>query len=225
VRTAVFIQVRLGSTRLPSKALLPFAGSTVISHVMKALHTVPAEIYALVTDAASAEALRGEASAESFEVFVGPGEDVLARYCGAARLYGADRVIRATGDNPLTSPALVAGIRALHDAHGADLSHYLGNPWGTGVEVIESGVLFAAEREAVLQDEREHITTWHYRHRERFVILEPWAPRECLLPEAKVSIDTSEDYARISELYESLYHGRPIETDALVTFLTRTVHA
>jgi spore coat polysaccharide biosynthesis protein SpsF len=192
---------------------------------MRALRTVPADVHALLTDETSAEALRAEASAERCEVFVGPAEDVLARYCGAARRYSVDRIIRATGDNPFTSPALAASICAVHVAHGADLSHYLGNPWGTGVEVIESRVLFDAEREAVQSEEREHITTWHYRHRERHVILEPSAPEDCLFPEANVSIDTSEDYARVEHLFSSLYDGRPIEADALVRFLRGAVHA
>jgi spore coat polysaccharide biosynthesis protein SpsF len=219
MRTAVFIQVRLGSTRLPSKALLPFAGSTVIGHVMRAVHMIDADAHALLTDADSVGALRAAATAEGCDVFVGPGEDVLARYCAAARRYAADRIIRATGDNPFTSPALAASIIALHTAKGADLSHYLGNPWGTGVEVIQAKALFEAEREAGQPEEREHITTWLYRHRERFVILEPPAPRECFLPEAKVSIDTAEDYARVSSLFLSLYEGSPIETEALVRSL------
>jgi len=224
MRTAVFIQVRLGSTRLRSKALLPFAGSTIIVHVMRALRLVQADVYALVTDAASAEALRPAAASEGWEVFVGPGEDVLARYCRAARAFEADRIVRATGDNPFTSPALADRIGAMHAAHGADLSHYLGNPWGTGVEVIEAKALFAAEAEAGQPEEREHITTWLYRHRERFVILEPPAPSECFLPDAKVSIDTAEDYERVSGLFAALYKGAPVETDALVRFLG-AVHA
>ena len=225
MRTGVFIQVRLGSTRLPSKALLPFSGSTVIGHVMRAARAVPADVYALLTDAASADALRGEASAEGCEVFVGPEEDVLARYCGAARQYSVDRVIRATGDNPFTAPGLAVSIQGLHSRHGADLSHYLGNPWGTGVEIIESSVLFEAEREAGQPEEREHITTWHYRHRERYVILEPPAPVKSHLPTANVSIDTAEDYARVGELFSSLYEGRPIEAEDLVQLLQGGVHA
>lgn len=225
MRTGIFVQVRLGSTRLPSKALLPLAGATVIGHVMRALHGVRADIRALLTDAESAEALREPASAEGFGVFVGPGRDVLGRYCQAARAFAVDRVIRATGDNPLTSANLANGIHALHEAYAADVSHYLGSPLGTGVEIIESSALFDAEREAGATDEREHITTWHYRHRDRCVILEPPAPAEAFLREAHVSIDTQADYERIGRIFAFLYDGRPIETPALVRFLKDAVHA
>ena len=41
--TAVFLQVRLGSTRFPRKALAELAGRTVIEHAMHALREVPAD--------------------------------------------------------------------------------------------------------------------------------------------------------------------------------------
>ncbi len=48
MRTGIFIQVRLGSTRLPGKALLPLPGGSVIQHVMRALAAVPADVHALL---------------------------------------------------------------------------------------------------------------------------------------------------------------------------------
>ena len=57
MRTGIFVQVRLASTRLARKALLPLAGSTVIGHVMRALALVPADVRALLTDPASLETI------------------------------------------------------------------------------------------------------------------------------------------------------------------------
>ena len=51
VTTGVFLQVRLGSRRLPRKALLPLGDSTVIRQAMRALRRVPAGVHALLTDA------------------------------------------------------------------------------------------------------------------------------------------------------------------------------
>ena len=224
MRTAVLVQVRLGSTRLPSKALLPLAGATVIDHVMRALLLVPAETRALVTDRGSADSLRPHADAAGFAVFIGPDEDLLARFCMAARSFAADQLIRATGDNPLTSARLAREIRAAHEAAGADLSHYLGNPWGTGVEVVRARALFDAEREAVMPEEREHATTWLYRNRERYRVLELAAPSDAWMPDAKVSVDTAEDYERIRRIFAELSRGGPIEADALVKHLGGTAN-
>jgi len=221
VRTGIFIQVRLGSTRLPRKATLQLPGGNIIQHVMRSLALVPADVRALLTDKASVEELLPFAEDEDYAVFAGPELDVLARYCMACREYAVSRVLRATGDNPLTSASLAARILGEHAARGADLSHYLGCPLGTGVEVIEAEALFAAEREATAADEREHITTFIYRHPERFSIFEPTAPASATLADAHVSVDTRDDFDRIRSIFEALYVGRPLEAQEVVQWLQR----
>lgn len=216
MRTAIFVQVRLGSTRLPGKALLPLQGGSVIQQVMRALAVVPADVHALLTDPQSTERLRPVAQGDGYLLFTGSPDDVLARFCAACREYRIDRVVRVTGDNPLTCPRLASQIIAIHGQRRADLSHFLGCPWGTGVEVVESSALFEAEREAADPAEREHITTYHYRHRDRFSIVEEQAPVHALLPDARVTVDTAEDYERVRRIFEKLYAGAPIEAQAVV---------
>jgi spore coat polysaccharide biosynthesis protein SpsF len=218
MRIGIFVQVRLGSTRLARKALLPLAGSTVIGHVMRAMAGVPADVRALLTDPASLDELAPEAAACGFLAIAGHPEDVLARFGEAARRLDIQRVVRVTGDNPLTCPRLARGILVLHEARRAELSHFLGCPWGTGVEVIEAGALFAAESDAVRSDEREHLTTFMYRHPDRFRIVEEPAPPECSLSEARVTVDTPEDYARVCRIFADLYRGEPVESDAVVAW-------
>jgi len=124
--------------------------------------------------------------------------------------------MRATGDNPLTCPRLASRILSIHAERRADLSHFLGCPWGTGVEVVESRALFDAERAAADPVEREHITTFHYRHPDRFAIVEELAPAEARLPDARVTVDTPEDYERVSRIFRDLYEGSPIAAEAIV---------
>jgi spore coat polysaccharide biosynthesis protein SpsF len=217
----IFVQVRLGSTRLPTKALLPIQGISLIRHAMRSLRGVPADVLALLTDASSASRLEIEAFAEGFEVFVGPDLDVLERYCLACRNYAVSTVIRATGDNPLVSAYLAREIARIHEDRSADLSHFLGCPWGTGVEVVESEALTRAEKEATDPAEREHCTTFLYRHPERFKILEPEAPEGMHAPDARVTVDTPEDYAHVEKIFQSLYRGTPIEADSVVSWFLR----
>lgn len=217
--TGIFIQVRLGSTRLPAKALLPLPGGSIIQHVMRSLRAVPAEVRALLTDSKSQAALGPLAREEGFEVFVGPEEDVLARYCLASRAYGIDCVIRATGDNPLTSARLAREILLEHAKAKADLSHYLGIPWGSGIEVVTARALFEAEHDSAQPDEREHITTFLYRHPDRFRILEAPAPSYAAFAEGRVTVDTKDDFREITRLFEDLYSGDPIEVGQVVAWL------
>jgi spore coat polysaccharide biosynthesis protein SpsF len=203
----------------------------MIQHVMRSLALVPADVRALLTDKASAEELLPFAEGEGYAVFAGPERDVLARYCMACRAYAVSRVVRVTGDNPLTSASLAVKILGEHAARGADLSHYLGCPLGTGVEVVEAAALFEAERDATAPDEREHITTFLYRHPERFAIHEPLAPASTRLADAAtpspagftshVSVDTPDDFDRIRSIFDALYIGRPLEAHEVVRWLQR----
>jgi spore coat polysaccharide biosynthesis protein SpsF len=217
--TGAFVQVRLGSTRLPGKALLDLRGGCLIQHVMRAVAPVGAEVNALLTDAASEAALRPLAEAEGFGLLVGPDEDVLERYCMACRRWAVDRVIRVTGDNPLTSAGLAREILGIHQGETADLSHYLRIPWGSGVEIVEARALFAAQQDARLPDEREHITTFLYRHRDRFRIVEAPAPARADFPDGRLTVDTPQDLKRIRALFEELYDGAPIEIERAIAWL------
>jgi spore coat polysaccharide biosynthesis protein SpsF len=101
--TAVFLQVRLDSSRLPRKALLELAGVTVLEHAMQALDLVRADIRVLLTTKDSAAELKPIAESAGWNMFIGSKDDVLDRFVMAAREFNADRIIRATGDNPLVS--------------------------------------------------------------------------------------------------------------------------
>jgi spore coat polysaccharide biosynthesis protein SpsF len=192
---------------------------------MAALREVPTDVRALLTDRASAGPLAAEAARWGFSVFPGHDTDVLARYCDACRSFSVSRVVRATGDNPLVCPRLARQILRIHAERGADLSHYVGIPWGSGVEVIETEALFAAEREAVDPAEREHITTFHYRRPDRFRLVEEPAPAEADMPAARVTVDTPEDYAAVGSLLSALYRGVPLEAAEVVAWLGRREEA
>jgi len=215
----VFLQARLGSTRLPRKALLPLAGVTVLQLAMRALARVEAGVHALLTEPASQEVFAALAREEGFQLFVGSEQDVLDRFCRAAARFGVRRVVRATGDNPLVCPAQVRSLLQLHEARGWQLSHYLGPPLGTGVEVVEARALAEAGERARDPYEREHVTPYLYRHPERFRVGEPPCPAHWRLPEARVTLDTAEDYERLRALFGELYRGEPLETEELVAWL------
>jgi spore coat polysaccharide biosynthesis protein SpsF len=233
VRTGVFLQARLGSRRLPGKALLPLDGSTLLEAAMKALTLVPGEVHAVLTDRASAASFRGPARRCGFVVFEGPEEDVLERFCLAIGEFGVERVVRATGDNPLVSPAQARALLGLHEREGFDLGHFLGPPLGTGVEVAGAGALLESAARSSDPFEREHITTHMYRNRDRFRVSEPTAPARWVLTETParvpdweptaarlhVSVDTQEDYLRVRRLFAAVYRGQPIETEEVVSWL------
>lgn len=217
--TGVLLQVRLGSTRLPGKALLRLAGRPVVEHAMLALGRLPVGVHAIVTDGSSAEILRPSARRCGFALFAGPEENVLERYVLAIRYFGLDEVIRATGDNPLVSWELARMAVALRRRSAADYAAFDGPPLGTGVEVVSANALERAHRSTTDEYDREHATPFLYRHPDEFEIVRVEAPPAYRLPDARVTLDTEEDYRRLEELYAALYDGSPVPVLALVNHL------
>ncbi|MDR0637406.1 MAG: NTP transferase domain-containing protein [Spirochaetaceae bacterium] len=200
--TAVVVQARLDSSRLPGKALLPLGGKSLLDCVLEALRAVKADQHALACPAECVEAFAPLAEQNGFTIVTGPKDDVLARYCNAVRTLHADRVIRATGDNPFVFADAANLIHA--EASGADYAAYSGLPYGAGVESVAAEALLRAEREAALPDEREHVCPYLYGHGELFLLHRPLAPLRWRRPDIRLTVDTKYDYRRALRIREKL---------------------
>ncbi len=217
--TGVLIQVRLGSTRLPGKALLPLEGRPLIAHAMSALRGVEADHWALITDPDSAEALRPIAREGDYELFVGDPLHVLNRYVAAARSFEVTTIVRATGDNPLVSATLAQSACDLHRQENADLTGWDDLPVGTGVEVVERAALEMAHSESVDPYEHEHVTPFLYRRQDRFRVVRRAADGRYRMPDAQITVDTHDDYLRVQRLFGERYRGTPIEIEEVIEWL------
>lgn len=209
-RLGIVVQARLGSTRLARKALLPLGGATLLDMVLARLALVEADIRVLATEPSSAGELAPLARRHGFELFVGPEEDVLGRYCMAIREFGLDRVIRATGDNPLVCHEAANILIASREGRESDYASQVGLPLGMGVESVAAGALLLAEKEARDAYEREHVCPHLYNNPGRFSIDRPEAPPEYRFPEGRVTVDTLRDYEFVRGLYGAYYDGSPI---------------
>ncbi|MFW5813843.1 MAG: cytidylyltransferase domain-containing protein [Spirochaetota bacterium] len=217
--TGVFLQARLGSSRLANKALLELGGYAVVEHAMRSLRRLPAARHVLLTDEASAALLRMRAERCGFELFVGPEDNVLERFVLAAREYGVEEVVRATGDNPLVSWELARMAVALRRRERADYVGYDGPPLGTGVEVVTTSALETALSESDDSYDLEHVSPYLYRTTGRFTVVRVPAPPAYCLPNARVTLDTPDDYAALVRLFDRIYDGTPVPVLRLVRTL------
>ena len=208
---ALVLQARLDSSRLPEKSLLPLGGRPLIFRVMEALAFLLCDAKILACPEDSVSSFSPLAEEAGFTLIPGPRDDVLARYCLAIRRSGAERIIRATGDNPFVfvDAALALNREAL--SLDADYAGYSGLPYGAGVESVASGALLRAEREARSQLEREHVCPYLYGHPEFFRLHRPLAPSNWQGPELRITVDTREDYEKALALYDHLLSLPPAE--------------
>jgi spore coat polysaccharide biosynthesis protein SpsF len=214
--TAVILQARIDSTRLPGKSLLLLDGKPLIFRVMEALNQVPADIRILACPEDSLSSFESLAQEANFQILAGPKEDVLERYCMAIRKYSVDRVIRATGDNPFVFADTAASLNDEAVSLKADYAGYTELPYGAGVESVAASALLRACEQAKLQPEREHVCPYLYNHPELFNIHRPPAPARWRYPDIRLTVDTQEDFDRAKELYAKLkneqnrYNGETI---------------
>jgi spore coat polysaccharide biosynthesis protein SpsF len=203
--TALVLQARIDSSRLHGKSLLPLNGKHLIFRVMEALGALPVDAKILACPEDSVSAFSQLAVEAGFLLVAGPKDDVLARYCLAIRRTGADRIIRATGDNPFVFVDAAAAINSEAIEQNADYAAYSDLPYGSGVESISSEALLRAEREAETPAEREHVCPYLYNHPEIFRLHRPTAPPRWRGPEIRLTVDTHDDYERALALYRRLF--------------------
>jgi spore coat polysaccharide biosynthesis protein SpsF len=183
---------------------------------MEALNHVPSDIRILACTEDSLSSFTSLAQEAGFQIFAGPKEDVLERYCMAIRKYSIKRVIRATGDNPFVFADAAVSINDEAVSVNADYAGYINLPYGAGVESVAASALLRAADEASLPSEREHVCPYLYNHPELFSVHRPNAPACWNYPDIRLTVDTQEDYNRAAELYSALkneqkkYHGETI---------------
>lgn len=164
-RTAIIIQARMASTRLPGKVLLYLAGTTVLHHVLRRAAAVPSAdvVCCAIPNDPDCDPVAAEAARHGAAVFRGSEDDVLARYAGAARMLDADVIMRITSDCPLIDPSICEALLCLRRDSGAE---YACNnmppsfPHGLDCEAFTRDLLERADSEARQPREREHVTPW-----------------------------------------------------------------
>lgn len=165
MKTAIIVQARHGSSRLPGKVLLSLGPRTVLEEVLRRCQAV--KVADAVVCATSTEPddqpVAEMAQRAGVHVFRGPLGDVLKRYRLAAESVSADVVLRVTADCPLIDPELCTEVLELRVKTKAD---YCTNnmppsfPHGLDCEAFTFAALAKAEQQAKTPDEREHVTPW-----------------------------------------------------------------
>lgn len=219
MRTGVIVQMRLDSSRLPRKALLPLGTGTLASMVMQRLRGLAVDEYILATDPESADFLEAIALSCGFQFFAGSKHDVLDRYIKAAEAFDLERVVRATGDNPLVSTELgtllISSVQALEEvtAEPVDYAGHIGMPLGLGVELVRVCALRKAAAESTDPYDHEHVCPYLYRNPSSFRIELLSCPSGYGFPDTRLTIDTADDYRRLQAVFSAL---GPSPTDAEV---------
>lgn len=207
--TVAIIQARMGSTRLPGKMLKKIQGKTLLAYMLARVRQAKtlSLIVVATTNRPEDGAIANIAKENGVGCFRGSENDVLDRYYRAALRYGADTIVRLTGDCPFMDPALVDRVVAfyLRNKKKADYAsnvHPPTFPDGMDVEVFSFVALERAWKEATLASEREHVTPFFYNHRELFRLKNLRAKKDT--SGVRLTVDASEDLLLMQKLSAAL---------------------
>ena len=173
MKTVCVIQARLGSTRLPGKALMDLGGHPVLDWCFRACRAAPGvdEIWIATTTLEADDAIEKFCQMRDIPCWRGSETDVLSRFVGCARASEADIILRVTGDEPFIDPQVIGAVVRLQKQTGASFVTNVSPrtyPDGLDVQLMTRHALFSADREATRQIDRDCVCTWIERNRSRF---------------------------------------------------------
>lgn len=215
LKTAVIIQARMGSTRLPGKVLMSISGKPMVQHVLDRLSFAKKiDVIILAIPNTKENDVLEEFAKENNIMYVrGSEEDVLGRYYKAAEKFKIDVIVRITADCPLIDPEIVDLVVEKHLISGAD---YTSNnlkrtfPLGLDMQVFNFDVLERAHKEAKNTFDKEHVVPYIHQRPDIFKLESVEAKGALKRPELRLTVDTEEDLQAVREIYKSLYQPSKI---------------
>lgn len=214
MKTVATIEARMTSSRLPGKILRPIMGRPMLELLIERLSRAKCVDQIVVATTINPTDDVTEALARKLGVgcFRGSEDDVLDRVLRAARSAQADTIVEITGDCPLIDPAVIDKIFEAYLTHKVDYASNNLNrtyPLGLDTQVFAFKVL---EEVASLTDDpadHEHVSLYIYEHPERYTLhnVESGLPER--YEQIRLTVDTPEDFALITAIYEALYPANP----------------
>ena len=160
------IQARMGSTRLPGKAMKKIHGKIpMLKFQLNQLNNSKRidKIVIATTSLSNDDLIVEFCNENKLEYFRGQSKDVLDRYYKCAKKFHFPIIVRITSDNPLIDPKIVDNVieKFLDTKCDYMSTEYPKTfPLGFAVEVFSFEALEKSWNEARLPSEREHVTPY-----------------------------------------------------------------
>lgn len=201
----VGVQVRLGSSRLPGKALLHFSGYPLCEYIYREIEQQFADVYMLVPKN-DLDLIKFCTSIPSDRFIVGDEDNVFNRYYNLALKTPGDWLLRVTGDNPFVNFKKVRELVDLLDLDDyqkvfttrqyKDGIVFSGHSKGKNFDIISSRHIIECHDKITDPFDKEHVVPWFICNSKKLNLIETSGQ------ERVFSIDTLEDYRKaLNEYY------------------------
>lgn len=204
-KTAVIIQARMGSTRLPGKVMLPLSGKPALQCLIERIRVSKKidQIIVATTENPKDHEISELCLSLDVPYFEGSEEDVLGRVTEAAKLFSVDVIVDITADCPLIHGGLIDLM--IEEFKGGYLSNALPDrmaPDGLDVQIYDIESMQKANKQVADVLYRRH-SGWNISNipgvRKEIYFDEVYFRRAGL----RLTLDTLEDYIVINRVFEN----------------------
>jgi len=216
------IACRMGSTRLPGKALLPILEKPMIERMIERIRCSRHinGIMIACTTLPEDSILADLATRTGVGCFRGEKDDVLGRLAAAVETAKADLIVELLGDNPLVHADLIddviefylsggydyaAGVTVEYPCAAKTIKKF---PVGIRVQVFSLATLQRCEALAKDARHREHSTSYIYEHPELFRLGYFQADKQwekLHRPELSFAVNYRKNFELVSQIYSLCY--------------------
>jgi len=204
------IQIRLGSTRLPKKAMLKILDKPIIWHIYNRLKFCKNLDQIVIATGNSENNLEIQdfAKKNNIPIFEGNEIDLVSRLYQTGEKFHASAIVRITGDSPLVDPVIVDQIISTYKKNIKKIDivsnmRKASFPYGLEVEIFSMESLKKMLVKIKKPEMREWFSLFIEKNPNLFNILNISNPKD--LSKLRWTLDYEEDYKFIKKIYEELY--------------------
>ena len=202
-KTAIIIQARMGSTRLPGKIMKKILNKPMIEYLIEraSKSKMIDDIIVATSDTKENKELVDFLKAKSVKYFIGDENDVLSRYYYTAKKFNIDNIIRVTADCPLIDANIIDDTVKKYYKDKVDYASNIfprSFPKGLDTEIFSFNSIEKAFNEANSLYDREHVTPY-IRESGKFDISNISYEKDYSY--LRLTVDWEEDFKLISKIF------------------------
>lgn len=204
-KIAVIVAVRMKSSRLKNKAILPIQGIPSVERCLENClkFRFVDEVILATSTLKEDQILKDYTLGGKVKFWQGDPEDVISRYLGACKKYNIDIVIRLTGDCPVVSPEISELLLKSHFEQGADYTAANEYAVGSSCEIYNIETLRRIISYFGRADYSEYMTWYTKNNPEIFKINIVNLP-DALVRNYRLTLDYKEDLEMFNLLFQKL---------------------
>jgi spore coat polysaccharide biosynthesis protein SpsF len=230
-KTTIFIQARLGSSRLPGKILKEVCGKPILELMMERViqNKTCDGVVVITTDQHEDDVIVNLCKEKGWDYYRGSATNLLERHYKAAQYFDAKYVVKIPSDCPLIDPQIIDKVIQYFQDRDFDYVsnlHPQSYPDGNDVEIMTFEALEYAYLNATKDEDLEHTTPYIVNNADVFSIGNvQMNDTEDLSSMYRYTLDYEEDYLFIKAIYESLYRdGNIFSLQDILYFISSNNH-